>query len=101
MRLKSNDSLRLLARRFSLAGDTTRLSVICALMRLRGSCVTEIAAATGESIATVSHHLRTLAREGLVEPKREGKRICYALSSDPFTADLRRLACKYVGVAKD
>lgn len=98
--MNSADSIRTLARRLALAGDATRLSVVCALMREKGACVSELAVTTGESVATVSHHLRALAREGLVEHRREGKRVCYALSHDPFAADLRRLACKYAG-AKD
>lgn len=96
--MTSADPIRTLARRLAAAGDATRLSVVCALLRERSACVSELASATGESIATVSHHLRALAREGLVEPRRKGKRVCYTLSRDPFAMELRRLACKYAGV---
>lgn len=95
--MRSVNSIQTLARRLAVAGDATRLSVVCALLRKRGACVSELASVTGESVATVSHHLRALAREGIVEPRREGKRVCYTLSRDPFAMELRRLACKYAG----
>src|ERR1700745_1460322 len=44
--------------------------------------VDEIAAEIGQSVANTSHHLRALARAGLVTTRREGTRIFYALSSD-------------------
>ena len=97
--MKPMNAISALARRLALAGNVTRLSVLCTLMRKRSACVSEIAEETHESIATVSHHLRILAGEGLVVPLREGKRVCYALSRDPFASDLKRLACKYAEAA--
>ncbi|MGQ0480253.1 MAG: ArsR/SmtB family transcription factor [Pseudonocardia sp.] len=44
--------------------------------------VDDIAAQIGQSVANTSHHLRTLARAGLVRTRREGTRIFYALSGD-------------------
>jgi rhodanese-related sulfurtransferase/predicted transcriptional regulator len=43
--------------------------------------VEEIAQQIAQSVANTSHHLRTLARAGLVTTRREGTRIYYALSS--------------------
>ena len=43
--------------------------------------VEEIADQIGQSVANTSHHLRTLARAGLVTTRRDGTRIYYALSS--------------------
>ncbi|MHA6784312.1 ArsR/SmtB family transcription factor [Pseudonocardia saturnea] len=43
--------------------------------------VEEIAGQIGQSVANTSHHLRTLARAGLVSTRRDGTRIFYALSS--------------------
>ncbi len=65
------------------------------MMRRKGACVSEIAESSGESVATVSHHLRSLAKEDIVKAVRSGKRICYALSDDPFAVDLKRMTCKY------
>jgi rhodanese-related sulfurtransferase/DNA-binding HxlR family transcriptional regulator len=49
--------------------------------------VDEIAAEIDQSVANTSHHLRTLARAGLVTTRREGTRIFYGLSS-PRVAEL-------------
>jgi predicted transcriptional regulator len=44
--------------------------------------VDDIAAEFGQSVANTSHHLRALARAGLVTIRREGTRIYYVLSSE-------------------
>ncbi len=44
--------------------------------------VEEMAQELGQSIANTSHHLRTLARAGLVRTRREATRIYYGLASD-------------------
>lgn len=44
--------------------------------------VEDIAAEVGQTTANTSHHLRALARAGLVRTRREGTRIYYALASD-------------------
>lgn len=49
--------------------------------------VEELAAELGQSVANTSHHLRTLARAGLVATRRSGTHVHYRLASD----DVRRL----------
>ncbi len=44
--------------------------------------VEEVAAEIAQSVANTSHHLRALARAGLVTTRRDGTRIFYALASD-------------------
>src|SRR5579859_5599331 len=44
--------------------------------------VEEVAAEIGQSVANTSHHLRAMARAGLVTTRRDGTRIFYALASD-------------------
>ena len=44
--------------------------------------VDEVATELDQSMANTSHHLRTLARAGLVEGRRDGTRIWYRLASD-------------------
>jgi len=44
--------------------------------------VEEIAAEIGQSVANTSHHLRALARGGLVGTRRDGTRIYYALAGE-------------------
>src|SRR3974377_215758 len=48
--------------------------------------VEEIAGEIGQSAANTSHHLRAMARAGLVTTRREGTRIFYALASDRVAA---------------
>jgi rhodanese-related sulfurtransferase/DNA-binding transcriptional ArsR family regulator len=73
--------------------------------------VEEIAAEIDQSVANTSHHLRALARSGLVGTRREGTRIYYALASErveelwsamrdvavDHVAGLKRLASAYLG----
>jgi rhodanese-related sulfurtransferase len=44
--------------------------------------VDEVAGEIGQSLANTSHHLRSLARSGLVRSRREGTRVVYRLASD-------------------
>ena len=44
--------------------------------------VEELAGEISQTVANTSHHLRALARAGLVTTRREGNRIFYALASD-------------------
>src|ERR671933_270659 len=44
--------------------------------------VDEIAEEIGQSVANTSHHLRAMARAGLLTTRRDGTRIFYALASE-------------------
>lgn len=44
--------------------------------------VEELARELGQSVATTSHHLRHLARAGLVRTRRSGTRVIYSLASE-------------------
>jgi rhodanese-related sulfurtransferase len=62
--------------------------------------VDEVAAELDQSVANTSHHLRTLARAGLVEGRRDGTRIWYRLSSDRVAelwSAVRAVAADHVG----
>jgi rhodanese-related sulfurtransferase/DNA-binding transcriptional ArsR family regulator len=73
--------------------------------------VEEVASEIHQSVANTSHHLRALARAGLLITRRDGTRIYYALSSDrvaelwaavrdvaeAHVAGLERLAEAYLG----
>lgn len=61
--------------------------------------VDEIAAEIDQSAANTSHHLRAMARAGLVTTRRDGTRIFYALSSERVAelwAALRDVATDHV-----
>jgi rhodanese-related sulfurtransferase/DNA-binding transcriptional ArsR family regulator len=73
--------------------------------------VDEIATEIDQSVANTSHHLRAMARSGLLTTRRDGTRIFYALASDrvgelwsalrdvaaEHTAGLERLVDAYLG----
>jgi rhodanese-related sulfurtransferase/predicted transcriptional regulator len=73
--------------------------------------VEEIAVEIGQSVANTSHHLRAMARAGVLRTRREGTRIVYMLASDrvfelwaamrdvagEHVAGIERLAEAYVG----
>jgi rhodanese-related sulfurtransferase/DNA-binding MarR family transcriptional regulator len=70
--------------------------------------VEAIADELGQTLANTSHHLRALARAGLVRTRRDGTRIYYALSSErvgALWAALRDVATEHVAsierLAKD
>ncbi len=71
---------------FRACGDPERLRLLERL--LHGEhCVSELAAASGEGLSTISQRLRLLRSEGIVGRRREGKHIFYTLS-DRHVADL-------------
>jgi rhodanese-related sulfurtransferase/DNA-binding HxlR family transcriptional regulator len=73
--------------------------------------VEELASEIGQSVANTSHHLRTMARAGLLGSDRQGTRILYRVASPKVTelwralrdvaaeqvAEIDRLATGYLG----
>src|SRR5215831_16236876 len=61
--------------------------------------VDDLAAEIGQSVANTSHHLRALARAGILTSRREGTRVYYRLASarvsDLWTA-MRDVAAAHV-----
>jgi rhodanese-related sulfurtransferase len=58
-----------------------------------------VAAEIDQSVANTSHHLRTLARAGLLRTRRDGTRIFYRLASDRVSelwAAVRAVAAEHV-----
>jgi ArsR family transcriptional regulator len=71
----------------SLMGEESRLR-LCALLRERELCVTDLVRVTGISQSRVSTHLGRLREAGFVRDRREGSQVFYALAGDalPGTA---------------
>jgi ArsR family transcriptional regulator len=59
--------------------DANRLRIIC-ILRSGSKCVCEIFTAMGISQKLASHHLLQLSRIGILDRKREGNFIHYALN---------------------
>jgi DNA-binding transcriptional ArsR family regulator len=66
------------AQKLRLLADPERLLII-QVLRDGPRNVSEIADRTGQKLANVSHHLKTLREGGIVESRREGKFIHYRL----------------------
>ncbi|KKP59556.1 MAG: Regulatory protein ArsR [Candidatus Magasanikbacteria bacterium GW2011_GWC2_34_16] len=90
-----NKDLKVLAKRLQAASEPTRLQILCLIFGKEKVCVSEIAKKLKLSVAIVSHHLQALYKEGILNPEREGKRICYILAETDFVNDLKNLICKY------
>ncbi len=88
------------ARRLRVLGDPVRLRLLN-LLRTRGELsVQEIVDALGIRQPNVSKHLGQLAREGLVERRREGVHVRYRLA-DPSLAGLFLLLCRSLEAETD
>jgi len=85
----------LLAKKLKTVGDPSRLKILCLIFDSHKICVSDIAKKINMSVAIVSHHLRFLAREGLLERSREGRNICYVLVKNELISDLKKFICKY------
>src|SRR5438094_10543311 len=88
-----------------------RRAEIVDLLAQGARSVDEIAEEIGQTVANTSHHLRAMARAGILTTRRDGTRIFYALASDrvgelwsalrdvaaEHVAGLQRLAAAYLG----
>ena len=87
----SPDQIELVAQRFKVLSDRTRLAI---LQVLRGGehTVNEVAAAVGASQPTISKHLATLTRSGMVARRQDGNRVLCSIA-DPVVFELCNLVC--------
>jgi DNA-binding transcriptional ArsR family regulator len=71
----------LAVRLFKALGDEQRLRTL-ELLAQGEACVSEIAACFDEPLSTVSHRMKLLEGTGLVQRRREGRHVHYALADD-------------------
>ncbi|WNS76727.1 metalloregulator ArsR/SmtB family transcription factor [Bacillus sp. DTU_2020_1000418_1_SI_GHA_SEK_038] len=67
---------------FKALADVTRLKIAYSLVLEEPLCVCDVANIAGCSIASASHHLRTLKKLGLAKFKKEGKLVYYSLDDE-------------------
>lgn len=67
---------------YKILADENRLRIILALQQTDELCVCDVANIIGATVATASHHLRTLREKGLVTADKRGKMNFYALAAD-------------------
>lgn len=84
--------LELMAEKFRMLSDPTRLSILRALMHSGELTVSDVVAVTGQSVANVSKHLKQLATAGLLARRKEGTFVKYQLD-DPVVERICELVC--------
>lgn len=67
---------------FKVIGDENRAKITYALCRETELCVCDVATIIGATVATTSHHLRTLLKHSIVKVRKEGKMAFYSLDDD-------------------
>jgi DNA-binding transcriptional ArsR family regulator len=86
------------AQKLRMLADPERLLIVQSL-RHGPKNVSQIADATGQKIANVSHHLKVLREGDIVESKREGRYVKYHLMPDVYvptengTAEFLDIGC--------
>jgi DNA-binding transcriptional ArsR family regulator len=80
-KMPDDEVLMDLADLFKVFSDSTRVKILCVLLRAE-MCVCDIAALLGMSKSAISHQLRTLRQTRLVKYRRAGKVIYYSLEDD-------------------
>lgn len=80
-KLKVED-LQGVAKLFKALADENRTKIIYALCIDEELCVCDLANIVDSSVATASHHLRTLHKSGLVKFRKEGKLVFYSLDDN-------------------
>ncbi|MCH2108814.1 MAG: metalloregulator ArsR/SmtB family transcription factor [Polyangiaceae bacterium] len=74
----AQSTLERAARIFQALGDPGRLRLL-AILAQDETCVSELAALLKEELSTVSHRLRLLRAEGIVQRRRVGRHVHYSL----------------------
>jgi DNA-binding transcriptional ArsR family regulator len=87
----TDEALELIASRFRVLGEPSRLRLIQSLEEGEKS-VGALVEATGLTQANVSRHLQTLAEAGILGRRKEGLSVIYFIA-DPGIFDLCRHVC--------
>ncbi len=76
------EDLTSVSRLFKALADENRTKIAYALCQNEELCVCDLANIIGSTVATASHHLRTLHKQGLVKYRKEGKLAFYSLDDE-------------------
>jgi ArsR family transcriptional regulator len=88
----NDDFLALVAEKFRMLSDPTRLAILSCLMKEPELNVSQIVELTGRGVANVSKHLKMLAEARLVVRRKEGSFVVYRLD-DPVLKKICELVC--------
>ena len=93
------DDFQIVAKRFDLLSDTTRLKIFWILCH-REKCVLELSKMMQITSAAISHHLKALKEAGLILSRRKKKEVYYQVAESKETQflhdmieDLLNIAC--------
>jgi DNA-binding transcriptional ArsR family regulator len=89
-----DEFLELIAAKFQMLADPTRLAILRALMDGEKS-VGQVMTETGRGQANVSKHLKLLAYSGLARRRKDGLQVFYGLD-DPLVEQLCTLVCSTI-----
>lgn len=93
----SPEAMELVAYRFKLLGDPTRLKILHALQDGEKS-VTQLVEITGASQPNISKHLSVLKSAGIVKRRQESNLAFFSIGA-PFIFDLCNIVCD--GISKE
>jgi ArsR family transcriptional regulator len=86
------EQLERAAQRFKILSEPVRLELLNQLQTTDEMTVSELVEATGHRQANVSKHLGLMAREGLLDRRKDGLYVFYRIS-DPTLSALCMLVC--------
>ncbi len=86
--MNEKEKLRKTGEMFKLLGDPTRLKILLT-MEKGEKCVHEIAEEIDHEISNISHHLRRMKDQNLVEVRREGRHKYYSLKDEHILSILK------------
>ncbi|MBB6444790.1 ArsR/SmtB family transcription factor [Bacillus benzoevorans] len=87
------------ARVFKALADENRAKITYSLCMDEELCVCDVANIIGSTVATASHHLRTLHKQGIVKYRKEGKLAFYSLD-DAHVKQLIEIALAHAAEVK-
>jgi ArsR family transcriptional regulator len=87
-----DELLSLVAEKFRMLSDTTRLAILRCLMDGGELNVSEIVTRSGRGLANVSKHLKLLADARLISRRKQGSFVLYKLD-DPILQKICSLVC--------
>lgn len=88
----TDELFALMAEKFRMLSDPTRLAILHALIQTGELTVSDVVASTGHGVANVSKHLKQLATAGLLIRRKEGAFVKYRLQ-DPVIEKICKLVC--------
>lgn len=84
--------LALMAQKFRMLSDPTRLAILRCMMEGNELNVSQLVASTGRELANVSKHLKQLADARLLSRRKVGSFVLYRLA-DPVLEKICELVC--------